>query len=600
MANAIIDDPPHRSHASRTVIAIHGVGDAQRRELARTLAGTLGFRSATLTDVVAERTLLTEARDAGSGDRVIEVNWSDILKPKSSLSGLLRHHVYLVTSMVDVAAKGDPDDARWVVRLYRWLLFTVTPGSIYLSIATAVAHAIPDAGTRRLVLIATLLAWCALSWWFLRLGKLYHWLWPWAVAAFALMLASWAHPLALEHPIVRIAEAARKLSLYGGIVSLVLAAASSLRARGRGWDQRLARLALLYVPYIAMNSVTTWIGLLGLGLLRREYKAGYCAWEAHVLPEPMARALAGVELWTTIAFTALGLAALALPLLGYRRKWTRGKHKTAEGEPLNEQGLGAQNGIAYLLRMAPVLLVALLVACIHAYATRLHPPLKIIDRLAAGGIIEIYALSVWRTIPYAVWLRGPFGLALDVVGDVLFYVQPDPNHPAAIGALCRGRLAAALRYARATGGDNLVVLAHSQGTVIATDVLRELPQEEGADWGGLGFVTLGSPLDALYARFLGEEKTMTEISSIRQWRNGYRNGDVIAGPIAERKGVASNVFLGTGGHVNYWELVRYLPGLIAEVALEAGRPPPPRLLGAGADGGSARERVAPPTSPGAP
>lgn len=543
---------------------------ARPRELARALAATLRFRSATITDIAVQNHIVTEVLDATSGDRVIEVNWGDVLKPKSSLWGLLRHHIFLITSMVDVAVMGYPGHAQWIGRIYRWLLFTVTPGSVFLSISTAVAFAVPQAGVRRSALIILTVGWCVLSWWFLKVGRLYHFLWPWGLGVLALAVVSWTRPLQHEHTMLRIASIARELSLGWTIVFLVIAAALALRPAGRTWDERLARLALLYVPYIAMNSVTTWLGFVGLAVLRQQYPGGFNAWEEHVLPPPMARALAGVELWTTVAFSVLGVAALALPLWGYFGGRPRSANTTAHGVQANGRGLGAQNGMALLLRLAPIVLVALLGACVHAYATRDHPPLEVINRLAEGGILEIYIVSVWRTLPYVLWLFGPFALVLGVIGDVLFYLQPSKEHPAAIGHVCRARLTAALQYALESRNDSVSVLAHSQGTVIATDVLRDLSRESSGGSRSIGLVTLGSPLDSLYARFLGEEKTTHAISIVATWVNGYRDGDVIAGPIAEN--FVRDTHMGPGGHTDYWSLDAFLPDILAAAAPRERRP----------------------------
>ena len=91
----------------------------------------------------------------------------------------------------------------------------------------------------------------------------------------------------------------------------------------------------------------------------------------------------------------------------------------------------------------------------------------------------------------------------------------------------------------------MVVLAHSQGSVIAADVLGEYYSSYEID-----LITVGSPIDSLYHSFLGIPIGLglgAPQTRVR-WVNLYRSGDYIGDKI-ER---AQSICIGSGGHTGYW------------------------------------------------
>jgi len=184
----------------------------------------------------------------------------------------------------------------------------------------------------------------------------------------------------------------------------------------------------------------------------------------------------------------------------------------------------------YALTIAPLALIALETYLLFILGTGAR---------SSVTILAVYELSVLRTLPLFGWLAGPFALVLTVVGEVLFFLQPDPLHPSSIRRECLDRLAAAVSYAiREAGAQEVVVIAHSQGSVIAAELRRQgkLP---------CALLTLGSPVFSLYKGFLAIELR----SGGPPWVNAYRDGDYISGPIA---GVP-NKNIGSGGHIGYWK-----------------------------------------------
>lgn len=138
--------------------------------------------------------------------------------------------------------------------------------------------------------------------------------------------------------------------------------------------------------------------------------------------------------------------------------------------------------------------------------------------------LDIYAASATRVVPFLLPIFiSSLGVGLNVGADVLLYILP-ADFPFSTQVRTTHRLGALLSYLRAQHPDKSISLvAHSQGTVIARDVLRVMPLPR--------FVTAGSPLASLYDRFLGEP-----VASIDgcKWTNVYRPSDYIAGPLGQK------------------------------------------------------------------
>lgn len=149
--------------------------------------------------------------------------------------------------------------------------------------------------------------------------------------------------------------------------------------------------------------------------------------------------------------------------------------------------------------------------------------------IALGGVLS-------RRLPV---LRGPLDTALDV--DNYFREFPRTEIPR---ARIFSRYAALLRHLRASGEyRHIVVVAHSQGTVISADLLRYFHQQR-APLPGLPvrLFTLGSPLRQLYAaRFptlyrwvLAEPSDAPGIIGprasdigVERWFNAFTSGDYV-------------------------------------------------------------------------
>ena len=161
-----------------------------------------------------------------------------------------------------------------------------------------------------------------------------------------------------------------------------------------------------------------------------------------------------------------------------------------------------------------------------------------------GAALSVLGGQLSRRIPS---LRGPLDVALDV--DNHFREFPRTNIPR---AHIFSRYAALLEHVRVQGYDRIVVVAHSQGTVISSELLRFLSSREqvaprpadapllhGNPLPPVSLLTLGCPLrqlygarfPALYAWVLAKNGAVfgpraADIGAQR-WMNAFCSGDYV-------------------------------------------------------------------------
>jgi len=219
----------------------------------------------------------------------------------------------------------------------------------------------------------------------------------------------------------------------------------------------------------------------------------------------------------------------------------------------------------------------------------------------AGGALTITALGSRFSNTF-----GRLRVALDAMSDISNYFD-DPPDGQSPRARIYSRFAALLAYIREAGYSRVVIVAHSQGTVISADLLRYLHVQRrlGAVAGSVpvSLVTVGSPLRDLYAQrfpllyeWLSGDPTDFETAGprardigVREWINVCRAGDYVGrfiwtpktpdafavatlddsgGAVARRAEDRSEFCLGAGAHTRYFSndalvLARELERLVA-------------------------------------
>ena len=202
----------------------------------------------------------------------------------------------------------------------------------------------------------------------------------------------------------------------------------------------------------------------------------------------------------------------------------------------------------------------------------------------AGGALTVAALGSRFTRTF-----GRLRVVLDAVLDIdNYFADPPTRRPPR--ARIFSRYVALLVYLRDRGYARIVIVSHSQGTVISAELLRYLhAQGRLEDIVGrlpISLLTVGSPLRELYAwrfpllyRWMGSNAagfaaagpSASEIGTV-EWVNACRSGDYIGRflwtranhgyPVAmvgadgkveaERTGDRTEFCLGAGAHTHYF------------------------------------------------
>ena len=316
--------------------------------------------------------------------------------------------------------------------------------------------------------------------------------------------------------------------LYGGgqfvtvallaiFVALVLA--HGLAARQRR-DLIMTRIALAHAPLVMLTIAGSllWFAILAIVPVPESWQRAFNAGIGYDLR--------AVEHSATcvIGYAIPGLLFVGLAVYLAQRYWRF------------KAGSAARNWIAMSLVIATALLSIPAAQLLVGFASGIISPAAVGDT----NIFEIYANSSTRAIGWTVLGLGPLRILFDVLGDVAFFVVPT-NSSLSILQETRTRLEQVLHECR---DDDLTVIAYSQGCVIA---LETLP----SDFNGR-LITVGSPVDTLYRRFLGYEFGTTRGRRSWSWVNVWREGDYVGGPVQAADG-ADGPLRRDGGHLYYFK-----------------------------------------------
>jgi hypothetical protein len=152
-------------------------------------------------------------------------------------------------------------------------------------------------------------------------------------------------------------------------------------------------------------------------------------------------------------------------------------------------------------------------------------------------------------------------------------------------ARIQGRLKLVLeRFVQNQSYDGVIFVAHSQGSVVVYDYLRD----NGPGYAELGdaapaLLTFGSPLGSVYQKYFHEYAATKAVplgiaSRLKCWINLYRVDDYIGGRIVPPPGLrVDNHVMGLGGHTGYWtepEVAEALDAILTGKVADATKPPP--------------------------
>lgn len=183
----------------------------------------------------------------------------------------------------------------------------------------------------------------------------------------------------------------------------------------------------------------------------------------------------------------------------------------------------------------------------------------------------------------ALGFRGVLDAVLDV--DNYLRMHPRKDNPS---ARIYARYASLLRHLAQSDPayDALIIVAHSQGTVITADLLRFLEHEpnsfpEKGTLPPIDFFTMGSPLRQLYSfafpypyhwvpdkpentnacQIQSSNPDPSELMRVKTWVNTFRSGDYVGRYLWQpsfsfspfKKETRREFCLGAGAHTHYWD-----------------------------------------------
>ncbi|MCA8968164.1 MAG: hypothetical protein KDC95_00220 [Planctomycetes bacterium] len=540
------------------LVVIHGVGDASPgssiMDVSRGLAakGVSGCRADLVLDGVQYPRILLEGSPIAE---LVEVNWSDIARPKRNAFGLVHYFAKIIVAMLDVAIRNPepppsdtqdeppppPQSQRWLARAYRasfeaLFFYCIVPPLVtmlWMSLQPMQTWTVVAIGLLGALVLAAMTLYLSKSF----RGKFWFgWLWALALILGTVLVVT--DRLSLEASVRFSTIAYLGSQVLTG--TLLLAALLEIHMQAWSAQQRIARMGLLYLPFFAMSAIGALAWAIALWAVKaaNSTAGAFDQWQdlyASTLDSY------GYDLaWIELTFALLvGCIAIGVLIVALRYSLLAKRSRSGAGQ-------WARDAVQYVLAAGAALFAAL--SIVYAVSA--------ISSWRSGwnsSALVIYSWSALRFVPYLPVLLGPVAIAFDVIVDVLFYV--DPRDEISTASRLQRRVQPAIEYAKTRGDAPVLVAGHSQGSVIALDVLGQDVKDDGND--GTFLITAGSPIHSLYESFLGSspggraKNRRAQFRTPTRWINLVRNGDYVGGEQNKSNVIEEN--LGVGGHTGYWK-----------------------------------------------
>ncbi|WP_299961642.1 hypothetical protein [uncultured Roseobacter sp.] len=512
------------------IILVHGVGPAEAGSTIKSLlSGPVNSHESCVFDTLQLGQHSYTRGSLPGGPDLYESNWSELRPLKSTGPLLLLEVLVLLFSMLKASSikkYAGEDNSRWYpgfayYRSFIWGLFwCIHPAIVAMFLVVGSSFAA--------------IAWISLlfgvAWILSRYDKSFRSGFVWCIA----MLAMAAGFVWGEFPaefMVCIATlvylVAQGIAMAFGLIAMAAVVVMSSQSSFR---QTLVRLAFVYVPFLVASCVGSVVWLLALvpatsGGTKIDGKFG--GW-ANLYAESLPYEIYSAERFNGLLVLTCGLLLLLPAVVLIFKTWRKDQNAAVL----------ARNTLNWSLVFIPVVLVLALPAFLW-----LVPFCKEQVECTGADVWSAYATWSVRFYSFLPFLFGGLGLVLKATGDVLLYLSPQSD-------LIRTRSIAVEKLTKLvehlrSGGHRVLLLCHSQGTVIGLDVVKEFPME-------LGVWISGSPVDALYHDFLGLDRITT--IQVNEFRNYYRYDDPIGGVVRTKPGWEGNIAVGWGGHTNYWPM----------------------------------------------
>jgi len=507
-----------------TIIAIHGVGETHNTSIIKSLGNNLGLGKLKLEKFFIGENEYYQTQNSSKNLRIVESNWSDILKPKSNWYSIFRHLAMLISSMFSILESdyNSKDKRINSISIFRIMIEGFVLGAIILPIISGIA-AEAKFLEFKLQSISMMAGIGVLFGFIIFKGISYSKYYKYGIIHLLIIAAIIFNAVFDNNFSLEINNAC---NLYRFVVLTTISCfwlvwvihkLSKLRKNKDSNYKVLSDISFITLPYIAFNSLATALTLLYLMFFNSKsvFQINFN--------------LKAFEIAGTIGYIIIGIIPLVFAVLYFLHK-----KKTSNGteQIQNTQGQIAQWGIKCLLWITPLVFISISIC---------GAILLFQQEQSNESILDIYKVSIIRLIPFLSWFIGPLAIIVDVIGDVLFYLNPDVNSKCSIQNECKQRLRAIIEHIRIKNDSDILILAHSWGTIVANDVLSSGEYR-------CKLITLGSPLESLCKKILG--RNIKELDNVEYWINAYRNGDYISGPINKKN--VKNINIEEGGHTNYW------------------------------------------------
>jgi hypothetical protein len=543
------------------VVAIHGVGNRRLGEIVKAIAVGLSHTAPVQLTMEwrfskGERYQSAELKGHPFVKCITEVNWDDISHPAGwNPLQLLGHVLANLIAMLRLATKPLITGGRapLFANVYGALFIYMLLWCVYPPIVVIGGYAASQL-VQTVWLLGVPFALALITSFLVRYDKRFRAGYLWVIAILIAGSLIELSRKALSIMLIVTSTCYAVIQGLSGIALLFAVLEAWMKSRTLRREERLSRLALLYLPFAIISGVGALVWTLVLLIARYALgESDLAVWSKSFLVS-LPYDLAFVE---TVLGSAVALCAILLTLPAYAL--------------IKDDRSGAKfhTSFLFVLGVIPWILgfVGLLNAAqtVEFYRGGQCAPFKnwiaapLADLLGSGSVstacpkvMAVYAWSALRLAPLLSWLVGPLRVFVDTLGDVLLYLD-DKGHlgGSTVKELCQTRFRKALQWAISTNPDGgVLVLAHSQGTVISADVLAKMPANNAF------FVTLGSPISSLYWRLVGKEAVASPSSNA--WLNIYRTGDYISGgegikgewtPLLH----VTDKCLGAGRHAGYFE-----------------------------------------------
>lgn len=524
-----------------TLVMVHGVGDAKHGAILADFCDAL--QQLDLNPAFREENWrigkFPYARLAGDGVRfggrtikeMTEVNWADVLRPADGKVGILKHLVMLFYSLRNLSLAPHANPSAWARRWTALYWFTVELVCLWVSFAMLGVMMLVSSGTAGWaafgISAGVAAALGGIAWLGVRTKRpRYRWGYLWALGFLGIGTTYSLDPDTWRSGLLLASGKTYAGSQVLWAVTLYLAFFSSVFLGGGSLSSRAARGGYLWLSFVLVTSllVTFWLA----ALESARWMPDYDLWDSSVTRslnyrlKPAEQAMMAAQVFTFVGVPLFGLAVYFSSRL--RRMLRFPKHP----------GPAAHQMVEVFLIAGPC---ALLAATAFIFWKCLGPaePTK-------NYVLESYQWSALR-IPALLGLLLPgIRVIADIVGDVLFHVQPEGSEVSSRRATGQrlGLLLAELK--KRETGHPVVILAHSQGSVISWTLLDRHPSFAET------FVSVGSPLTTLYRRFFGGDYPDSYSLELK-WHNLYRDGDYVGGEV---KGCQGNRDIGPGVNTGYW------------------------------------------------